>query len=334
MKSISELRQDIVSGDWVVIATGRAKRPHDFSLHPFTPLRQSKKTCAFETVLPSASLVYADSHPTSPANRWWVQVVPNKYPAFGAAPDSRVYRAGPYQWRKGVGTHDVIISRDHDRPFGLMSDAEAEVVVRAYQDRHLVLKEKKHIEYISIFHSHGRAAGATIIHPHSQMIGVPVIPPDVGRSIVGSAAYYHLHRQCVHCVVARFERYQKRRVVYENDAFLVFAPFASRTAFELRILPKAHSPQFEAISAADRFAFARALRAALAKLHRGLKNPDYNFFFHTAPTGEAKKFGHYHWHVEILPKTAVWAGFEIATGIEISVVAPEEAAEFLRKIKV
>lgn len=334
MKPISELRQDIVSGDWVVIATGRAKRPHEFLQSRRHSFRQQKKTCPFEAPHKDA-LLRLDSQGAGSGGNWWVEVIPNKYPALARHGVCALYHAsGPYQWTDGVGSHEVVVSRDHDRSFALMSDEEAALVVRAYQERCLALKNDACVEYVSIFHNHGPGSGATIAHPHSQIIAIPVVPPDVGRSLKGSAAYFHQQKVCVHCVVIEHELKVKTRLVYENDHFLVIAPYASKSAFELRIFPRGHSPHFEALSEEGQKSLANALRVSLAKLFKGLQNPDYNFFLHTAPTGDMKEFHHYHWHFEIVPKTAIWAGFEIGTGIEISTIAPESAAKFLRKIKV
>ena len=159
-----------------------------------------------------------------------------------------------------------------------------------------------------------------------------MIPPDIGRSLAGSAAYYRRHRRCVHCAMIAFERRDGRRIVYENGDYIVFCPFVSRSAFEIRIFPKRHQPEFEAIGDREILAAADALRTALAKLERGLKDPAYNFFIHTAPTADGKRMPHYHWHIEIVPKTAVWAGFEIGTGIQISTTSPEVAGRYLRGI--
>lgn len=131
-----------------------------------------------------------------------------------------------------------------------------------------------------------------------------------------------------------FDLKNKERIVYENREFVILAPFASRAAFEIRIFPKSHNPHFESINTETCLLAADALRAALRKLSKGLKNPDYNFFIHTAPAQKGKDFSYYHWHIEIVPKTAIWAGFEIGTGIEISTIAPESAAKFLRNIRI
>lgn len=333
-KAISELRQDMVSGEWVVIATGRAKRPHDFLKQKRVSFRQKKSTCPFESLSASAVAVYpSDQERASDVGRWWVEVIPNKYPAFGRGVCSLYHRVGPYQWTEGVGFHEIVASRDHDRSIADMSDTEVECIIHAYQDRFLAMKEDACVQYISVIHNHGRLSGATIAHPHSQIIAIPVVPPDVGRSLRGAAEYFHRHRACVHCVMLGYELRVRDRLIYKNKDFVVFVPFASRSAFEIRIFPRSHESRFENMSVSMRHTLANALRVTLAKLARGLRNPDYNFFLHTSPTDGEKEFRHYHWHFEIIPKTAIWAGFEIGTGIEISTIAPETAARFLRKVK-
>ncbi len=331
MSSISELRQDIVSGDWVVIATGRAKRPHDFLQQERESFIQPKAACPFERLDEPALAEYP--HPRSGASdQWWVKVVANKYPAFGPGACGITHEAGPYHWTDGVGFHEVVATADHERSLALMSNDEVELVLRAYQERYAVLRAGPCVGYVSVFHNHGRLAGATISHPHSQIIAIPVVPPDIRRSLEGSGRYFHERKACVHCAMIAHERHQQKRLIFENDGFVVFAPFASKTAFEIRIFPKEHSPRFEAMDGAGRAAAAEALRVPLAKLFAGLKNPDYNMFIHTAPVDGSDEYPHYHWHMEILPKTSIWAGFEIGTGIEISTIAPESAAEFLREV--
>lgn len=333
MKSVSELRQDLVSGEWVVIATGRAKRPDEFLKIKRPDFQQPKKGCPFENLHKDALVAYSLDGRRGEEN-WQVQVFPNKYPAFGIGRCAVFNKIGPYKWTDGVGFHEVVATRDHHKSIAEMSDEEVELVIRAYQDRYLAMKDEECVEYISIFHNHGKQAGATLYHPHSQIIAIPVTPPDFSRSLKGSAAHFKGRGSCVHCMELKYEMRVKKRIIYENEHFIATAPYASKTAFEMRIFPKKHSSNFEDIRKKDGMYLANALRVSLAKLFKGLKNPDYNFFLHTAPTSDGGKFSYYHWHFEILPKTAIWAGFEIGTGIEISTIAPETAADFLRKIKV
>ena len=340
---ISELRQDPVTGDWVVVATGRARRPDEYAKFRSREKPQPKAGCPFERVLPTAVDVYdragrrpdprRSGHPRL-LRDWWVQVVPNKYPAFAPGLCPIPQTLGPYQWQDGIGLHEVVITRDHTRSLGAMTSVEAGAVMTAYRARYLALKGEDCVRYISIFHNHGREAGASVTHPHSQVIAIPVTPPDVSRSLAGSAAYYRRHRTCVHCAMVAFERRQGWRIVFENTHMVAFCPYVSRSAFEIRIFPTRHAPAFEEAGERELASAAEALRVALAKLQRGLGDPHYNFFIHTAPVAGGVGARHYHWHVEIIPKTAVWAGFEIGTGIEISTVSPEAAAAFLRKIKV
>lgn len=343
MKSASELRQDIITGDWVVVATGRARRPDEFARRSrLKEKAQPKKNCPFEKLMPSALVVYdrrGERFEITPKDKsylksnWWLEVVPNKYPAFGRGTCAVEKRVGPYRMQDGVGFHEVVITRDHTRSISKMTQSEAGMVIRAYRHRYLALKDQPCVEYISIFHNHGRESGATISHPHSQIIAIPVIPPDISRSLRGSAEFYKRNKRCSHCVMLGFELKDKKRIIYKNRSFVAFAPFVSRQAFEIRIFPRRHNPEFEKVSDREVTDLAEALRVALAKLSCALEDPAYNFFIHTAPTADGRSASHYHWHIEILPKTGVWAGFEIGTGIEISTIAPETAAKFLRKIK-
>ena len=333
MDSISELRQDIVSGDWVLIATGRAKRPDDFIQAKSSEPDRSKKDCPFDSI-EEPSLLLFSSDGKKDKDDWWVQIIENKYPALGKGICKPYRTTGPYHWKDGVGFHEIVVTRDHTRPFAMMSEAEIELVLRAFQERYITIKDMDCVEYVSIFQNHGLRSGASISHPHSQIIAIPVIPPDVGRSINGSSRYYKEHNACVHCAVIEYEEDTKERIIYENEYMIVVAPYASKSAFEMRVFPKKHNAYFETMAPKERVALADALRVTLGKLYQGLKNPDYNFFLHTAPTANSEEYHHYHWHFEILPKTAIWAGFEIGTGIEISVITPEAAADFLRNITI
>lgn len=333
MKANSELRQDIVSGDWVVIATGRAKRPHEFLQEERLNFNQPIETCPFED-LGEKKIVTHSLALNRQEDDWWVGVLSNKYPAFSKEGDPFFHSVGPYKWTEGLGFHEVIITRDHRRSIAEMSKEEVELIMQTYQERYLVMKKDEGVRYIAILHNHGRLAGATISHPHSQIIAVPVIPPDIGKSIRGSGDYSFRHRSCVHCQVLKYEIQVKDRIICENESFVAIAPFASKTAFEVRVFPKKHSPYFEEIEDIERGYLADVMRVSLAKLFKGLQNPDYNFFLHTAPTRDVREFKQYHWHFEILPKTSIWGGFEISTGIEISTITPEEAAQFLRETKI
>lgn len=322
----SELRQDIVTGDWVVIATGRAKRPDDFVAVP----RIAAESAPDPFDDPEASgqekdvLIYRRDD-----GDWSLRVFPNKYPAFSRGKAVRELSEGPYFAMTGIGYHEVVVTRDPVRSLGLLETWQVAEVLDAYQDRYLSLMNKKSVNYIQIFHNHGKEAGASIPHPHSQLMAVPVISPYIELELDGAERYYRSNRNRVYEVMAEYESVEKKRVVYENDHFIAFCPFASRAAFEVWVVGKHPNPYFERINDEEKFAAAEALRTALRAIHDGLNDPAYNFYIHTAPC-DGREYPHYQWHIEILPHTGTWAGFELSTGIEVSTIQPEAAAEYLR----
>lgn len=331
-KVASRLRQDLVTGEWIAIAVGRGKRPHLYIKKNTNEEAVKAKDCPFED--PQASrnalpvLVYKnDKNPD-----WSLQVIPNKFPAFspkGTCVD--VWEEGPYLVRDGYGFHEVIITRDHLRHLALLAKGEVVEVLRAYRERYNAFKQDSCVKYISIFHNHGKDAGASVFHPHSQIIAIPVLPSDIHRSLSGSYIYYKKEKKCVHCTMISWELKDKVRIIFENNKFVAFCPFVSRAAFEIRIFPKIHQSHFENVHTDDLIELAEVLREALFRLYKVLKNPSYNFFLHTAPI-DGTDYYHYHWHFEILPKTAIWAGFELGTGLEVSTLDPKDAAQHLRNI--
>ncbi len=326
----SELRQDIVTGDWVVIATTRAKRPSDFADFKRQESATPRAECPFEDPEQSGqeqdTLIYRTQ-----TGDWSLRVFPNKYPAFvhGRPPRSR--EEGPYFAMTGTGYHEVVVTRDHDRHLALLEPWQVSEVLDAYQDRYLTLMKKKSVNYVQIIHNHGREAGASIGHPHSQIIAFPVISPYIQAELNGAQLYYRANRRNVYATIAEFESEHKQRVVFENDRFIVFCPFAARSAFEVWVMPKFPAPYFERLTHEDKFLAGAALHKALEALYKALGDPPYNFYLHTAPC-DGKDYPHFQWHIEILPHTAVWAGFELSTGVEIVSISPEAAAEYLRSV--
>jgi UDPglucose--hexose-1-phosphate uridylyltransferase len=196
------------------------------------------------------------------------------------------------------------------------------------------LAEQEHLAYIQIFHNHGRDAGASVVHPHYQMISLPMVPSGVHDEMMGCYHYYQAHKECIYCAIMKEEKKQQERVIFETDDFLVVAPYASRSPFETWILPKRHSGNFEEITDKEITQWSYVLKVTLGQLYTKLSDPPLNFYIHTMPLAHAKHSAHdkksYHWHLTIFPRLAFWSGFEYATGIPINPMSPEEAAKFLR----
>lgn len=346
----NELRRDIVSGDWILIAPGRGRRANAFERQE-ARTREPISACPLEHYFKNTFAADLEkkyviaSYPKNETmpDKWRLLIVPNKYPAVYSIHDidpnnlssgmsrlSEMKQLGPYSVKIGFGHHDLIITRNHDGGFPDLSAKDAATVLQSFRERYLRLLEHKNISYVGMFHNYGKRAGATVYHPHYQILAVSVIPPDIQHSLNGSSRYFHRHKKCVHCVIIEWERKQKKRIIFENKYAVAFAPYASKVPFEVRIFPKTHYPYFENTPLPALNGIAEALRQTLRKIKRAL-DPDYNFFIHTAPVSGKEKYPHYHWHIEILPKLSSFAGFELQTGMDINVVDPDEAAKFIRK---
>jgi UDPglucose--hexose-1-phosphate uridylyltransferase len=240
----------------------------------------------------------------------------------------------------GVGAHEVIVETpEHDRELEDLPEAQICAVLRAYRARVNDLSGDDRFKYVLIFKNKGYAAGATLTHPHSQLIATPVTPKRVKEELAGSQRYYEFKRRCVFCDMIKQEtRLTRERLVFENDAFVVLSPFAARMPYEMWLVPKQHNCDFVNLTDAECSGLAEALKLTLLKLRKGLNDPPYNYLVHTAPfrrprAGYWSTIQHdYHWHLELLPRLTRVAGFEEGSGFFINPVPPEDAAELLREV--
>ncbi len=316
----------------MLFATGRSKRSDSRSVQD---VYQSPEGCPFEELVETGQeLVW-----TYPDDKnWKIAVIKNKYPALKAGVCGQDTEVGPFKSHLAVGDHEVVVYRDHERRFDDFSVEDITGAVKVYKRRYLELAKKiECTRYILIFHNHGAEAGASIFHPHSQIITMPILPPDVNHSINGSHEYYKKNKKRVYDEVVNWELAQKTRVVYENDEFVVFCPYVSKYPYEQRIFPKENHAHFEQMPDHKDALFADALHQSIQRLKVALGKPAFNFFIHTAPLAsnfntEMHEF--YRWHVEVIPHMKIDAGFEIGTGVEINVVDPDEAANMLKNAKI
>ena len=319
-----EFRQDLVSGEWVLFATGRNLRPHQ-SL----PATQSTiGECPFDDLSASQEIVWS-----FPEDNPVLTVIKNKYPAVMRGVCTPVYQIGPFQAHEGAGTHDVFVYHDHNAQFSDLSKEQLVTIIQAYKKRYLEIADIKDCtSYILLFHNFGHEAGASIEHPHSQIISTPILPPDVAHSLEGAQKFYQNNNKRVYDVMIEWEKQENKRIVYENDFFIAFCPFVSKYPYEVRIFAKDSHAHFEKMPEALEPHLADVMHMVLRKLKKALNGPAYNFFIHTAPLEAALHNLHdfYSWHMEILPKLRMDAGFEMGTGIVINIVDPDEAAQLLR----
>lgn len=324
----SELRYNILRDEWVIIAKNRGKRPDQFKLKE-EKVDYDEKTDVFFDPEKSGQekdvLIYSDNQ-----GEWTTRVFPNKFPIVKSNLEFKDISESIYPALTAIGNHELVITRDGKKPFALLGIYKLAEVIDAYRERYISLMRKKDIKSVTIFHNHGKKAGGSIIHPHSQIIALPVVNPAVTREIQASEEYYHSTKQNLFAIIAEHEIKKGTRIVYENEDFLAYCPFASDRAFQIRIMPKKPQPYFERINTKQGQMLAEALSVSLRALHDGLDNPDFNFYLRTSPC-DGQAYPNYNYHIDIFPRTHLYAGFEFATDIEVVPISPEDAAKFLRE---
>ncbi|MGB9960402.1 MAG: galactose-1-phosphate uridylyltransferase [Candidatus Bathyarchaeales archaeon] len=338
----NELRRDYLLDRWVVIATERGKRPTDFAKKETAQARTG--VCPFcpgnEHMTPPAVLVYLESNGKIEKTKdedgfrhknWIIRCFPNLYPAFAPPKNKTDERQtlGSRGLAAAVGHHEVLIeSPIHDEHPSDARIPQLVHVVNAYLDRLRELSSKPYVRYVSIFRNYGLEAGASLSHAHSQIIATPFIPRILKEELKASRKFWREKGECIFCNIIEKER-NSPRFITENSDFTVFAPYASINPMEFWIFPKKHKASLLEISEAETENLAKTLKLCLGGLKSLLNDPPYNFGFHIALNKDAEPY--YHWHLEVYPKLAVWAGFEKSTGVYINTVSPEAAAESLKK---
>lgn len=261
---------------------------------------------------------------------WRIAVIRNKYPAVeeNGVP-SHTFARGIYPVRTGVGTHNLLITRAHTLHFTELPAEDAAALFAVLQRFHRIAAQDDRVRYIASFYNYGPSAGASVWHPHYQMLALPVIPEHVARSLKGSERYFKSHGRCVRCDIIRAERSARARIIVENSHAIAMAPYASKKPFEMSILPKRHTPSLRDTPPAALRGIALLAQEAAKAMKRRLGDPDFNFFIHDAPLGSGD-YRHHHWHIEMVPRVTTEAGFELSTSIIINVIDPDNAAAILR----
>ena len=311
-----ELRKDALSGRWVLLAPGRAARPGAFS-PAATDERDAATDCPFcpgnEHETPPEVARTGEGGPDTPG--WRVRVVPNLYPFVGGDD------AGP----GATGAHEVVIlSPAHDRSLARLADGEAIEAVKVLRDR-----VRHHLgagrAYVQAAINHGPAAGASIAHPHAQVIALDFVPPAV------AAALERVNAAGDDLVAAAAAAAPGAGLAVGEGPAPAWCPEAASAPYEMRVAHRSTRARFDEATDPEIAVVTRATREAIARLDALLGDPSYNLVVHTAPPGPP---GFFHWYVEVQPRVAVLAGFELGTGIYVNVVAPADAAAQLRAVAV
>jgi UDPglucose--hexose-1-phosphate uridylyltransferase len=324
-----ELRLNLITREWVIISTERAKRPTDY-IKP-TPRR--------------ANPPYLDNCPFCPGNEyktpeefyrvsldgtWKIRVISNKYPAVAKEGDRTRSIDGTRRMVTGVGIHEVIIENPlHNTTPALMEQSEIEEIIRVYRERFVEAHLDERVEHVIIFKNHGLGAGTSIEHPHSQLIAVPVIPVQHRDRVQSAMHYFDDTGECLVCDTLKMEKNDGRRVVIETEHFLTFVPYAALSPFHIWIFPKRHSAAFSDILEEEITDISAHLKGILTKFYYGLEDPDYNLVIRSSrPQDVGNEYSH--WYLSIVPRMSRAAGFELGSGMFINSALPEGSAEFLR----
>ena len=351
---MSHLRQDPLTGRWVIMAAGRQDRPNEYPLQreggsapadcPFCPGHESRTT----------KEILAVGRPEGePADTpgWTLRVFPNLYPALGpegsdsSLPDQAadgIFSEELFGHRSGVGAHEVIAySPDHRAGLASLSQEDLAGLLVVLQERYAALARDPGHRYILQFVNQGAEAGATLSHPHLQILATPVVPAVIREKQDRMDRHRQQTGRCLLCDLLVAEKKNRVRLIAENDGWTALAPWASRFPWEMILIPRRHQASISEATSGELEELAGLLGDVLARLDAQLGNPPLNLIFHGAPlaNGDPREYfaegeaapEDFHWHIEILPRLARLAGFEAGTGFAINSVLPEETAHRLRR---
>lgn len=326
-----ELRRDPITAEWVILATGRGKRPH--APAPARAVDQRDEECPFcpgheDRTPPEICAMRRDGEGECDKPGWKVRVIPNRYPILV----SDVYRAGVERAvspdrRPALGTSEVIVDTpEHSKAPWQVGTEQTLRMLEMYRDRIEVIKKEGRASYVHIIRNYGAAAASSLEHPHSQLFGLPFIPPTIDVELDGFVFAYPGTAGCVLCDIIADTEKEGDRVILATENFLAFSPFASRLPYEAWIVPRRHSLRFERCEELPELA--ELMTTLLGRYYDRLGDPPLNYWVHTYPLhGESRP---YHWHIEILPRLTLAGGLELGAGVWVNTVSPEEAAAQLR----
>jgi UDPglucose--hexose-1-phosphate uridylyltransferase len=330
-----ELRQNFFTKEWVIIATERARRPEELATRrPPQAIPAFVENCPFCPGNENKTPTEVMRHPANHQEPWAVRVIPNKFAALSSEIEPTRNLQHLRRRIDGFGFHEVIVdSPDHSACMALLPDAHVDRILTVFKERYTSLCNDHRVNHVTIFKNHGADAGASLAHPHSQIIATPVIPSQVRHRLHEALRHYDDAGECMFCHMVEREIEDRTRIVIKSERFVAMEVFASATPFATHIFPLRHMASFGEITAVEISDLARMLRSLLAKLYIGLQNPDLNFTVRSGPS-DYTGARHFHWYVSVIPRLTRVAGFELGSGMFINTVLPEAAAEFLRSIGV
>jgi UDPglucose--hexose-1-phosphate uridylyltransferase len=311
---MSQMRFNVITRDWVIMAEDRARKPNDFAseraVRDQVERRDDCPFCVGNEGMTPGELCRVEGRDGG----WRVRVVPNKYAALRPGGDEERVSRGTFHAMCASGEHEVVIEHPrHDMTLATMEAEDVEAGIRVYRDRYAALREMPHIESIIVFRNHGERAGTSLEHPHSQIVAAPIVPPQIRMRIEEASRYYDETGDCVFCRVLADELEAGERVVEETAHFAAFVPYAALSPFHLWIFPRRHESSFDRISEEEIDDLAGLLGRMARRMVDALGDPDFNLGIRAGPTSETSA-KYYHWYVTVIPRVNRAAGFEMGSG--------------------
>jgi UDPglucose--hexose-1-phosphate uridylyltransferase len=325
---VSQLRLNPLTGRWVTIVADRAKRPSDFAPRAAQVEAEPDRPCPFcpgheEATLPALETLDEGGH-------WRMRLIPNLYPAFDGDEPFAVHHLGPVHVEaEASGIHEVFVYTPlHDSGAHDLTDDDTAQMMLMLSRRLQQHAASSNVRYTQAIINHGREAGASLSHPHGQLLGLPFVP---GEILEEQRAFSRFEGGCILCATIEAELVDGKRILFSNDDVVCVSPFWAGSPYELLIIPRSHDLHLTDSTDDTLKAMGMAVRDSIIALREIHGDVAYNLVFHTAPHHYT---GAYHWHVHLFPKLVTTAGFERGTGVMINIVPPELAAEQLRKVAV
>ncbi len=330
-----ELRQNFVTKEWVIISSERAKRPSSYAeptdRRLATDYPEYDPTCPFCPGNEEIDLGIACIPSEGP---WQVRVVHNKFPAL-VSEGQPIHTVDGVQHRlAGVGHHEVVVIHPrHNTTMALMEPHEVQLVFEMFQQRGKAMAQDPRIQQIIYFKNHGRRAGASLVHPHCQIIGMPVVPDTIRRRIIDVQRHFEQTGESPLCRMLADELEREERLVAVSEHFAAFVLYAALSPFHIWIVPRQHRACFLQVLQDELADLGWIVRDVLRRIYFGLNNPDYNLIIRTSPVRETDDI-FFHWYISLVPRLSFMAGFEMGSGMHINPSLPEMSAAFLRDVTI
>lgn len=328
---MGELRRDPVRNRWVVIDPERPDRVAALKVEaqPPPPLSSLCPLCpGNESMTPPEIVAFGEPSRQRNQAGWWVRVTPDLQPLCRIEGDFDRRPEGPFDVMNAVGAHEIVIeSPQHHPTWAEFPEQQLERVLRTYRLRSLDLRLDERFRSLIVVKNHADAAGI-LIHPHSHVLALPFIPYGVEEELRGCGEFYARKERCAFCDIILHERVSRVRRVAETEHFVVLAPFASRFPFETWVLPIRHASDFAKIGEKELVDLAALVKRMMQMLGKALGNQSCTIVLHSSPFDEPHTHD-YHWHLEIIPKTAPVAAFGWGARLFVNPIPPEEAAALM-----